>query len=442
MDLMQFLVSLHLLHLGRGIMGNMVHHDVVVPRAVDIISDMISDQDDAEVYIVQNSYGRLMVYLESQGCELMDSISEKLSSELGSWFQGCDFYGANVLVKDEINRQKRGAAPVRDHIWVFEKYLTNLYWDDSRGQHRPRDVRSKLVSFYSVEGGVGRTTSMLMAAISLARRGKRVVLIDFDLEAPGIAGLFPQEYLPKYGVSDFLIECNTLQKLDEEFPIDEYIYPVGDLCQATDKGGDIYVMPAYGSALKEHPDFYRKSMMRLDLNLPTYFKDKTPIDLLFSKLDDFVSPDFIFIDTRSGFHQIGGIILARYSDLALLFFYGNQQNIDGMKMVLPHMKKSNIPFLLVNAKVPANDEVAKIEETLYIEGAYETLRICDSDYEEGRISIDDESAEHFPIKISYNSAAEVLQNTEQIIKAFDEQRSEYNFLADAILDSVEPHAPL
>jgi len=418
-------------------MGNMVHHDVVVSRAVDIISDMIRDQD-AEVYIVQNIYGKLMVYLESRSYELVDSISEKLSGELGSWFQGCDFCGANIFVKDEIDRRKRGAAPVRDHIWLFEKYLTNLYWDDSREQHQPRDEGSKLVSFYSFKGGIGRTTSMLMAAISLARRGKRIVLIDFDLEAPGIAGLFPREYLPKYGLLDFLIECNTLQKLDEEFSIDEYIYPIGELCQATDKGGDIYVMPAYGSALKEYPDFYRKSMMRFDLNLPTYFEDKTPIDLLLSKLDDFVSPDFIFIDTRSGLHQIGGITLTRYSDLALLFFYGNQQNIDGMKMVLPHMKKSNIPFLLVNAKVPANDEVAKIEENLYIEGAYETLCICDSDYEDGKISIDDESAEHFPIKISYNSAAEVLQNTEQIIKAFDEQRGEYNFLADTILDAIPP----
>lgn len=419
-------------------MDSMVHHDVVVSRAVDVISDIISNQS-AEVYIVQNIYGKLMVYLESQNYTLADGISEKLSNELGAWFQGCDFCEANIFVKSEIDRRKQGITPIRDHIWLFEKYLTNLYWDDSQERHHLQGNGGKLVSFYSFKGGVGRTTSMLMAAISLARRGKRVMLIDFDLEAPGIAGLFPQEYLPKYGLLDFLVECSAFQKLDEEFSIDEYIYPIGDFCQATAMGGDIYVMPAYGSALKELPDFYRKSLMRFDLNLPTYFKDRTPIDLLLSKLNDFVSPDLIFIDTRSGIHQIGGITLTRYSDLALLFFYGSQQNIDGMKMVLPHMKKSNIPFLLVNAKVPANDEVAKIEESLYIEGAYEALCICDLDYKDGNISIEDESAEHFPIKVSYNAAAEVLQNTEQLVKAFEEQSGEYNYLADMILDAVSPN---
>lgn len=419
-------------------MNGMMHHDVVVSRAIDVISDIISGQS-AEVYIVQNIYGKLMIYLESQNYTLVDVISKNLSNELGVWFQGCDFCETNIFVKSEIDWRKQGTTPIRDHIWVFEKYLTNLYWDDSQERHYMQGKGGKLVSFYSFKGGVGRTTSMLMAAISLARRGKRVMLIDFDLEAPGIAGLFPQEYLPKYGLLDFLVECSAFQKLGREFSIDEYIYPVGDFCQATAMGGDIYVMPAYGSALKEYPDFYRKSLMRFDLNLPTYSSDSTPIDLLLSNLNDFVSPDIIFIDTRSGIHQIGGITLTRYSDLALLFFYGSQQNIDGMKMVLPHMKKSNVPFLLVNAKVPTNDEVAKIEESLYIEGAYEALCTCDLNYKDGNISIEDESAEHFPVKISYNSAAEVLQNTEQLIKAFEEQSSEYDYLADTILDTILPN---
>lgn len=418
-------------------MEQIVHHDIVVPRSVEVISAAIKGQE-AEVYIVQNIYGKLMIYLESRNNELADTISERLSAEIGAWFQGCDFYEANIFLKSEIDKRKRKTEPISEHIWLFEKFLTNLYWEDRQETHYNQDRTCKLVSFYSFKGGVGRTTSMLMTAISLARRGKHVMLIDFDLEAPGISGLFPQEYLPKYGLLDFLIECNTLQSAECEFSIDEYVYPVGELCQATGAGGDIHVMPAYGSALKNRPELYRKALMRFDLDVPAYSQKTTPVDLLLSKLNVFVAPDVIFIDTRSGIHQIGGITLARYSDLALLFFYGSQQNVDGMRMVLPHMKKAGVPFLLINAKVPSNDEVAKIEENIYMEGAYETLCTCDSEYSEGKVPIDDEAAEHFPIKISYNPAAEVLQNTNQLIQAFEEQSSEYYHLGDIILDAISP----
>lgn len=416
-------------------MEQIVHHDIVVSRSVEIISAAIKGQE-AEVYIVQNIHGKLMIYLESRNNELADTISERLSAEIGAWFQGCDFYEANIFIKSEIDKRKRRTEPISEHIWLFEKFLTNLYWEDRQETHYNQDRTCKLVSFYSFKGGVGRTTSMLMAAISLARQGKHVMLIDFDLEAPGVSGLFPQEYLPKYGLLDFLIECSTLHGSESGFSIDEYIYPVGELCQATSTGGDIHVMPAYGSALKNRPDLYRKALMRFDLDVPLYSSEKTPIDLLLSILTDFAAPDVVFIDTRSGIHQIGGITLARYSDLALLFFYGSQQNVDGMKMVLPHMKKAGVPFLLINAKVPSNDEVAKIEENIYMEGAYETLCGCDPAYSEGKVAIDDETAEHFPIKISYNLAAEVLQNTDQLIQAFEEQSGEYNHLADTILDAI------
>ena len=52
-------------------MNDMVHHDAVVSRAIDVISDIINSQS-AEVYIVQNIYGKLMIYLESQNYTLVD----------------------------------------------------------------------------------------------------------------------------------------------------------------------------------------------------------------------------------------------------------------------------------------------------------------------------------------------------------------------------------
>jgi MinD-like ATPase involved in chromosome partitioning or flagellar assembly len=45
--------------------------------------------------------------------------------------------------------------------------------------------RGKIVTFYSYKGGVGRTMAMANAGAFLAAAGKKVLLVDWDLEAPG-----------------------------------------------------------------------------------------------------------------------------------------------------------------------------------------------------------------------------------------------------------------
>ena len=55
---------------------------------------------------------------------------------------------------------------------------------------------------------MGRTTALLSLAIQVAREGKRVVVVDLDLEAPGLLSALPppegQEV--QGGVVDFLLE--------------------------------------------------------------------------------------------------------------------------------------------------------------------------------------------------------------------------------------------
>jgi cellulose biosynthesis protein BcsQ len=43
-----------------------------------------------------------------------------------------------------------------------------------------------IVTFYSFKGGVGRTLALANVGVVLAQRGHRVLVIDFDLEAPGL----------------------------------------------------------------------------------------------------------------------------------------------------------------------------------------------------------------------------------------------------------------
>lgn len=412
---------------------SIIHHNTILSDTINTLNDILNKKDGTDVYIVQNVYGKILIYVDTGECNLISYIKDKLSEKIGEWLNTCEAYGENFFVKSEIELWKKESKPVYKHIWVFERYLTNVYWDGRKRSPHSKDIKSRLISFYSFKGGVGRTTTLMMTALDLARQGKRIAVVDFDLEAPGVSSLFPEEALSQYGLLDFLLETNVY---DSEINIDEYIYPVSEYCNTNQMGGEIYIMPAYGKIIKADTNLYRKNLMRFDLNAPKYGQENSPIDLLLLKLDTFLKPDFIFIDTRSGLHQIGGMALTRYSDMALLFFYGSQQNIDGMKMILPVLKKSNSPFLLVNSKVPMNEELAQIERKTYIEGAYEALCLCDERYNNGEILPDDETAEHYPIDIAYNMGLEVLNSTSQLLKVFDDQRSEYSSLSNILNDTL------
>lgn len=47
-----------------------------------------------------------------------------------------------------------------------------------------------VVTFYSFKGGTGRTMAMANVAWILATNGKRVLVMDWDLEAPGLHRYF------------------------------------------------------------------------------------------------------------------------------------------------------------------------------------------------------------------------------------------------------------
>src|SRR5215467_10709582 len=48
----------------------------------------------------------------------------------------------------------------------------------------------KIVTFYSYKGGTGRTTALANTAWILAGNGKKVLVLDWDLESPGLHKFF------------------------------------------------------------------------------------------------------------------------------------------------------------------------------------------------------------------------------------------------------------
>jgi Mrp family chromosome partitioning ATPase len=79
---------------------------------------------------------------------------------------------------------------------ILDRVRNRVAWFGELGDP-PWEVRVEakhkgppIIVFYSFKGGVGRTTALASFAVQRARAGDRVVVMDADLDAPGIGLLF------------------------------------------------------------------------------------------------------------------------------------------------------------------------------------------------------------------------------------------------------------
>ncbi len=210
---------------------------------------------------------------------------------------------------------------------------------------------TRFVAFYSYKGGVGRTLALANCARVLAAAGKQVLLMDFDLEAPGLQHF--DVFRPKkvkedaalQGFSEYLEEC--LKNGPPSF-LTPYIHESQGL--KTDKG-KIWLMPAgcheepgYLSSLndKSWSDFY---------SLQEGYKI---LENLRGQIVEEYRPDYVLMDARTGLSEIGGIATHQLADIVVLVFNLNAQNLAGALRVFKSLQTApmNPKVVLVASPVP------------------------------------------------------------------------------------------
>jgi MinD-like ATPase involved in chromosome partitioning or flagellar assembly len=182
--------------------------------------------------------------------------------------------------------------------------------------------RPLITTFYSFKGGVGRTTALAFVASMLARQGYRVVLIDFDLEAPGLSLVLSSGAKSRYGVLDYIHQ--RFLTPDENLPnIVDCFYPI-DLAVR----GELYLVPA-----GEYDEGYIHRLADLDMRL-LYQRVTNPFHQLLDDIIEELDPDIILIDARTGFTEMGAVALFDRADLGVICFSPTEQSYAGLQWVV------------------------------------------------------------------------------------------------------------
>lgn len=184
----------------------------------------------------------------------------------------------------------------------------------------------KVVTFYSYKGGVGRSFLLSNTAALLAQWGYKVLCIDWDLEAPGLHYYFrPYMASPQTGLVEMVLGARDGRPVDPLGHITPVTFTDGsrlDLIAAGGVGGD-YIPNVQGidwDALYENQDFG---------NVLEHWRQRW-ID----------SYDVVFVDSRTGISDSGGICTAQLPHILAYAFTANQQNVDGVLEVVTRAAKA------------------------------------------------------------------------------------------------------
>lgn len=193
-----------------------------------------------------------------------------------------------------------------------------------------------IVTFYSFKGGVGRSMAVANVADILARQGLRVLMVDFDLEAPGLEQYFQINHAAARrnpGLLDLLLAYKRSMSVaggpaqEPEFKrVETYIGPV---YPSLSGGGCLHLMAAGQREPREQLDRYASNLRTFDWQ-DFYFNWEG--ELFFEWLRSALVPDrydLVLVDSRTGVTEMGGICTYQLADAIVMLSAANQQNRQG-----------------------------------------------------------------------------------------------------------------
>jgi tetratricopeptide (TPR) repeat protein len=227
-----------------------------------------------------------------------------------------------------------------------------------------------IFTLYSYKGGVGRSMAVMNVAYTLAGRGRHVLVVDMDLEAPGISGFLhrskelaepdgahPKDILTLLGEATRALEAGlAIEEMAQSIPpVSNYIRAVAErnLESLRPKLGTLGRLDILGTDLDRDylerlaqlglKDLPQDRLIALSRLLHSYFKAQVfphrPLGV-----ESFEPPiethyDYVLVDSRTGITEIGGLCVGPLADRLVVITGLNDQNVQG---TLDFMREAGI----------------------------------------------------------------------------------------------------
>lgn len=303
------------------------------------------------------------------------------------------------------------------------------------------------VVFFSIKGGVGRSTALAATAWSLAEKGLRVLVLDLDLESPGLSSsLLPEDRRPPHGITDWLVE----DLVDNGDAVFDDMVATSELSH----NGEIFVASAHGA----DPGEYVVKLGRVWMPKVSHDGSREAwhrrLHRLLNGLEERWKPDVTLMDSRAGIDEVASACITELgASLILLFAIDGDQTWTGYRMLFRHWRTAGVVqrirerLQVVGAMIP---ETGKLEYrkglreqawTVLSEEIYDEVLPGAIVDEENYWSYDeaDEGAPHSPWDVQWNRGFAVLRSLHGRLDGINEEdvRSVFGSLLDGIMSEVQ-----
>jgi len=391
----------------------MIHFDEVMEKTRTLIEGDPDSVSVQHITVLRDLRGRIRLFLKppKDNIKILDGLIKRLEPKLVQELGG--FWGKVIEADVSHSEMASLLASVRSEEqsidlpgfekWsLIERHISKSSWA-SRTDNSAWPLKEQtpaIVSFFSHKGGVGRTTALCAAAINLARAGKRVVVVDLDLEAPGVATLLTDS-MPVLGVTDYLLE----RLLEHSSPISDFLL-IQNNAELITTGGE----PIRSMVAGQISASYIEKLARLDYELFVNVKaEKNPMISLLKEIRSTIDPTFILLDCRAGLHDLGGLALQQLSHLNVVFGLDSEQSWQGLRLVIRQIgqSKGRLPdCLMIQALEPPPGEIRERARARFLADSYNAFLKHYYEHPDAGLTPDvgDQDAPHYPYHIPYETA--------------------------------------
>ena len=425
--------------------------DRILPALAQV---MATRWDDLEpllpIFVNRDLNGRVRLFLDAtlepteegeQWRKLQDlakAIHANLSPHVGEPGKILDFKDSLLdLIKTSttypLSDQLGNILP---NVYVVDRLAQEATWETISND----DARVPRVVFYSMKGGVGRSTALAACAWALAESGQRVLVLDLDLESPGLStSLLPASRQPAYGITDWLVEdlVNNGDAILEEMHAS---------LGTQQHGGQLIVVPSHG----DNPGEYVSKLGRVWM--PGFTADgqrqtwSERLLRMIQQLEAKHQPTIVLIDSRAGIDEVASACVTDLgAKLIYLFALDSLQTWQGYRILFDHWRLHDVAtkirerLRVVGALLPTwgdqafSQATAQLRENAYLnfsqilydeELAGAALPLADEPF---NFDLPDLDAPHSPLAIGWNQGFAAIGSLHDRLAATEANQIEFVF---------------